>query len=345
MNLNTLFENISPQQRRVGQLPADFSPRDTSPVLDGPYGKENATQGYLVGEGAGDNALQVGDPVIITGNVEYQGKTGDVREVGRDGAFVVVDLYNHGPYSFHSSDVSYNDYADSDEEDERAQGVAEGHADQQRKIFKKNGQPVGEVGIDRESSPGVGQYYMKHYASGKDLSGFDSFEEAVQELRHLTKQGVAEGSLNEAATMASVSKLLRHIERHNPTWFDDYGMGEVEDAVVDMAEQGTFSGMTVVDAAALVGQELESMYGANGMNEAEYQGRKVPLGKPMAGDVKKSKVYVKNPQGRVVKVNFGQKGMKIKKSIPGRRKNFRARHNCDNPGPRHKARYWSCRAW
>jgi hypothetical protein len=80
-------------------------------------------------------------------------------------------------------------------------------------------------------------------------------------------------------------------------------------------------------------------------NEAEYQGRKVPLGKPMAGDVKKSKVYVKNPQGRVVKVNFGDKKMKIKKSNPARRKSFRARHNCANPGPRHKARYWSCRAW
>jgi len=226
------------------------------------------------------------------------------------------------------------------------QGVAEGHADQQRKIFKKNGQPVGEVGIDRESSPGVGQYYMKHYASGKDLSGFDSFEEAVQELRHLTKQGVAEGSLNEAATMASVSKLLRHIERHNPTWFDDYGMGEVEDTVVDMAKQGTFSGMTVVDAAALVGQELESLYGANGMNEAEYQGRKVPLGKPMRGDVAKSKVYVRDPKtGNIKKVNFGDPNMKIKKSNPARRKSFRARHNCDNPGPRTKARYWSCRAW
>ena len=226
------------------------------------------------------------------------------------------------------------------------QGVAEGHADQQRKIFKKNGQPVGEVGIDRESSPGVGQYYMKHYASGKDLSGFDSFEEAVQELRHLTKQGVAEGSLNEAATMASVSKLLRHIERHNPTWFDDYGMGEVEDTVVDMAKQGTFSGMTVVDAAALVGQELESLYGADGMNEAEYQGRKVPLGKPMRGDVAKSKVYVRDPKtGNIKKVNFGDPNMKIKKSNPARRKSFRARHNCDNPGPRTKARYWSCRAW
>jgi hypothetical protein len=81
------------------------------------------------------------------------------------------------------------------------------------------------------------------------------------------------------------------------------------------------------------------------IDEAEYQGRKVPLGKPMAGDVKKSKVYVKNPQGNVVKVNFGDKKMKIKKSNPARKKSFRARHNCDNPGPRHKARYWSCRAW
>jgi len=81
------------------------------------------------------------------------------------------------------------------------------------------------------------------------------------------------------------------------------------------------------------------------IGEAEYQGRNVPLGKPMKGDVKKSKVYVKNPQGRVVKVNFGDKKMRIKKSNPNRRKSFRARHNCDNPGPRHKARYWSCRAW
>lgn len=81
------------------------------------------------------------------------------------------------------------------------------------------------------------------------------------------------------------------------------------------------------------------------VNEAEYQGRKVQLGKPMAGDVKKSKVYVKGPKGNVVKVNFGDKKMRIKKSNPNRRKSFRARHNCDNPGPRWKARYWSCRAW
>ena len=88
------------------------------------------------------------------------------------------------------------------------------------------------------------------------------------------------------------------------------------------------------------------------LQEAEYQGRDVKLGKIMQGDVKKFKVYVKNPKGNVVKVNFGHGGssakgktMSIKKNDPARRKAFRARHNCDNPGPRHKARYWSCRKW
>lgn len=80
---------------------------------------------------------------------------------------------------------------------------------------------------------------------------------------------------------------------------------------------------------------------------AEYQGRKVKLGKPFRtpGGPKKSAVYVKNDKGKVVIVRFGDPNMKIKKSDPGRRKNFRARHNCSNPGPRWKARYWSCRAW
>ena len=89
------------------------------------------------------------------------------------------------------------------------------------------------------------------------------------------------------------------------------------------------------------------------MDEAEYQGRKVKIGKPMQGDVKKFKVYVKDPKtGNVKKVNFGHggssvkgKSMSIKKSNPARRRSFRARHNCDNPGPRTKARYWSCRKW
>jgi hypothetical protein len=101
---------------------------------------------------------------------------------------------------------------------------------------------------------------------------------------------------------------------------------------------------------------MEALKKANfALQEAEYRGRKVKLGKPMRGDVKKFKVYVKNPKGNVVKVNFGhggtsakkagQKTMRIRKSNPKARKSFRARHNCDNPGPRHKARYWSCKKW
>jgi len=91
--------------------------------------------------------------------------------------------------------------------------------------------------------------------------------------------------------------------------------------------------------------DLDMLYDDEILDEAEYQGRKVKLGKPMQGDVKKFKVYVKNPKGNVVKVNFGDPNMRIKKSNPARRRSFRARHNCDNPGPRHKARYWSCRKW
>ena len=82
------------------------------------------------------------------------------------------------------------------------------------------------------------------------------------------------------------------------------------------------------------------------ISEATYQGKKVPLNKRLPGDVKKSKVFV-DPDGDGVaqKVNFGDKNMTIKKDIPARRKSFRARHNCDNPGPKDKARYWSCKAW
>ncbi len=112
----------------------------------------------------------------------------------------------------------------------------------------------------------------------------------------------------------------------------------IETVIVDLAEDGVVVEFDDTAERLLydIGYQLD---------EATYQGRTVPLGKPMKGDVKKSKVYVKNAKGTVVKVNFGDKKMKIKKSIPSRRKSFRARHNCANPGPRWKARYWSCRAW
>ena len=106
------------------------------------------------------------------------------------------------------------------------------------------------------------------------------------------------------------------------------------------------------DPILMYEDEFGSVEEVDSLNEAEYQGRKVQLGKIMQGDVKKSKVYVKNDKGKVVKVNFGFGGksahgkiMRIKKNNPERRKNFRARMNCDNPGPRWKPRYWACRTW
>jgi hypothetical protein len=110
----------------------------------------------------------------------------------------------------------------------------------------------------------------------------------------------------------------------------------VEAVVVDITDEGYICETDNLTGYTLLEETL---------TEAKYQGREVPLGKKMKGDVKKSKVYVKGPKGNVVKVNFGDPNMRIKKSSPARRKSFRARHNCANPGPRWKARYWSCRAW
>ena len=123
---------------------------------------------------------------------------------------------------------------------------------------------------------------------------------------------------------------------------------QINEGVIDVNESN--SNIIYEDG---YGSVEETNFKVSGLlNEAEYQGRKVQLGKIMQGDVKKFKVYVKNDKGNVVKVNFGFGGssakgkrMVIKKNNPARRKSFRARHNCDNPGPRWKARYWACRTW
>jgi len=94
--------------------------------------------------------------------------------------------------------------------------------------------------------------------------------------------------------------------------------------------------------------EASEIYDEDGkVIAAEKNGKKVTLNKPFRtpDGPKKFSVYVKNESGNVVKVNFGDPNMKIKKNIPERRKSFRARHNCDNPGPKWKARYWACKSW
>jgi hypothetical protein len=121
---------------------------------------------------------------------------------------------------------------------------------------------------------------------------------------------------------------------------DDVNYGYVEPEEYDVEDEDMEDFIVFMK-----GYDKNLNEGCQCLREAEYQGREVQLGKPMQGDIKKFKVYVKNPAGNVVKVNFGQKGMKIRKSNPAARKSFRARMNCDNPGPRTKANYWSCRKW
>jgi hypothetical protein len=147
---------------------------------------------------------------------------------------------------------------------------------------------------------------------------------------------------------AVYNAVVRRIMMQHTDVLGKFGPKAVMSAIEDIASNvGDLDEIGSSDVSIWTKQVIQDLEAGHydHLKEAEYQGRKVPLGKPMQGDVAKSKVYVRKPNGKVVKVNFGDKNMRIKKSNPGRRKNFRARHNCDNPGPRWKARYWSCRAW
>jgi len=120
-----------------------------------------------------------------------------------------------------------------------------------------------------------------------------------------------------------------------------YAYTDVEADMIDGASGGKARNVTSDES-----EEDDDVNTKSPLGEAEYNGKKVKLGKPSQGDVKKFKVFVRNPEtGRIIKVNFGDPDMRIRKSNPKARKSFRARHNCKNPGPRTKARYWSCRKW
>ena len=182
-------------------------------------------------------------------------------------------------------------------------------------------------------------------------------------------QQLAEGILTED-NIAELDKIKKEIEALMPSlsWIDDVTVSSYSgDLYIDLdyeldpqetkqlSQLASKYNMNLMRKssgknASLVKRRIPPK--SQELNEAEYQGRKVTLGKPMQGDSKKSKVYVKNAKGKVVKVNFGFGGtsakgkrMSIKVKNPKRRAAFRARHNCENPGPRWKARYWSCKAW
>lgn len=127
---------------------------------------------------------------------------------------------------------------------------------------------------------------------------------------------------------------------------EETGTGIIDDLVIS-SNRLCEGKITSTKLEEMVNEALTEYYSMTEeiLNEAEYKGRKVSLGKISKGDSKKYKVHVKNAKGNVVKVEFGDPNMEIKRDNPERRKSFRARHRCDNPGPRWKARYWSCRNW
>jgi hypothetical protein len=196
-----------------------------------------------------------------------------------------------------------------------------------------------------DGEPGFGTLYYKAQIKQSDEHGY------YAEVDPTSLRGECEGDGNnklddELATAVVQSDGPDH-EAAMDAAFED-AMDQIKNADIDVPQESIDDS----DEQTFEGEEFYEYYGFLPwhedvpVDEAEYRGRKVPLGKPMRGDVKKFKVYVRDPKTKnVKKVNFGDPNMKIKRSNPKRRKSFRARHNCDNPGPRTKARYWSCRKW
>jgi hypothetical protein len=141
-----------------------------------------------------------------------------------------------------------------------------------------------------------------------------------------------------ANILARIQEAFDHVVKYD----DEYGFAEdlcIQNLVIP--EDSDYVDVDEEVEEVLITSLLDAS------SASEYQGRKVTLNKPFRTPKgpKKFSVYVKNEKGNVVKVNFGDPNMKIKKNIPERRRSFRARHNCDNPGPKWKARYWSCKMW
>jgi hypothetical protein len=195
----------------------------------------------------------------------------------------------------------------------------------------------------------------KHGADGANFYGLDALGEYFTELDKFEDREVKRGRLLPDPSVEFHDRYQSVEDTYEPKGLSESYEGD--DSILEQFRGATLEEGDLVCEACLFEQLQEASCGCPDlMGEAEYQGKKVTLNKPTRGDVKKFKVYVKDPKtGNVKKVNFGhggssakakgEKTMKIRKNNPKARKSFRARHNCDNPGPKTKARYWSCKKW
>ena len=212
---------------------------------------------------------------------------------------------------------------------------------------------VAESLVNRPSKAGLNKLAAAHTIWWNHKSG------AAVVLNGKHTDNIVESVVNEAKEPEVITQLRKIVKDKQNDLIKDTKSGkkvrvdmnsanlmvQVYDALKQQSNKNKFvkSGIVMMGHTAYKLMKKENV--SEVIEEGEYQGRKVELNKPMQGDVKKFKVYVNNEKGNVVKVNFGQKGMVIKKDNPAARKSFRARMNCDNPGPKWKANYWSCRKW
>ena len=185
----------------------------------------------------------------------------------------------------------------------------------------------------------------------KQYGGID-VKALIDYVNKLVKKGVLPANLKASRYEESVVEQWYESDTIRDSYQDKYGddwwwkLNEVHDKMLEKL------GICCEDCAIEEENTTKSFTNFRKTNDwgevfekAEYDGRPVKLNNPTRGDVKKYKVYVRNDKGNVVKVEFGDPNMEIKRDDPARRKSFRARHNCDNPGPKYKARYWSCKFW
>jgi hypothetical protein len=226
-------------------------------------------------------------------------------------------------------------------------------------VMEKNKVVYQELVKTPQLVPAIFMILQKKYPNAKisveSKTGETLFTEgiSVSDERHFGKKGIIIMIDDNGKKVSAIFKNKKNADKYNRNKSSDV------QALLNLAKNTPYP--------KAIDESIEEYYVENfqdvkelveflkenkpSLTEAEYQGRKVELNKIMQGDVKKFKVYVNNDKGNVVKVNFGHKGkggektMSIKKNNPERRKSFRARHNCDNPGPKWKARYWSCRKW
>lgn len=207
--------------------------------------------------------------------------------------------------------------------------------------------------VDQESvSDAVAKYFESNKKSFEKLADDDEwddfYEKAFEKFPDADQDDVAQ-ALNKAAMRAGLFEDEEAAEM--PTEKDLEKMAFGEKSQQKGIKMGDYDKKNKLPKASPTELYIESkkkdLNESEELEEAEYRGRKVKLGKPFytPGGPRKRAVYVRNDKGNVVKVGFGDPNMKIKKSDPARRRSFRARHKCDNPGPRWKARYWSCKAW